>query len=89
VLEAVYTAMNDDVEEIVSLFKVFADSICLRTLKALGVKSLCVCVLAEATNQNHLALSYRLKLLKEGGLVDSRREQNFRSTISQNSGACY
>ena len=88
-LEAVYTAMNDDVEEIVSLFKVFADSICLRTLKALGVKSISVCVLAEATNQNHLALSYRLKLLKEGGLVDSRREQNFRSTISQNSGACY
>ena len=76
-LEAVYTAMNDDVEEIVSLFKVFADSICLRTLKALGVKSLCVCVLAEATNQNHLALSYRLKLLKEGGLVGLAKRTKF------------
>jgi DNA-binding transcriptional ArsR family regulator len=77
VLEAVYTAINEDVEEIVSLFMLLADSTRLRILKALEVQSLCVCFLVEATNQKHSALSYHLKLLKEGGLVDSRREQSF------------
>lgn len=35
---------------------------------------LCPC---RVQDQTHLALSYRLKLLKEGGLVDSRRERSF------------
>jgi len=77
VLEAVHTALNEDVEEVVSLFKVLADPTRLRILKALEVQSLCVCVLVEATDQKHSALSYHLKLLKEAGLVDSRRERSF------------
>ncbi len=77
VLEAVHKAMNEDVGEIVSLFKVLADPTRLRILKALEVQSLCVCVLVECTDQKHSALSYHLKLLKEGGLVDSRRERSF------------
>ncbi len=77
VLEAVHTAINEDVEEIVGLFRVLADPTRLRILRALEVQSLCVCVLVEATDQKHSALSYHLKLLKEGGLVDSRREKSF------------
>lgn len=77
VLDAVYTAMNEDMREIVSLFKVLADPTRLRILKALEVQSLCVCVLVECTDQKHSALSYHLKLLKEEGLVDSRRERSF------------
>ncbi len=77
VLDAVYTAMNEDMGEIVSLFKVLADPTRLRILKALEVQSLCVCVLVECTDQKHSALSYHLKLLKEEGLVDSRRERSF------------
>lgn len=77
VLEAVHTALNEDVEEIVGLFKVLADPTRLRILKALEVQSLCVCVLVEATDQKHSALSYHLKLLKEAGLVDSKRERSF------------
>lgn len=77
VLEAVNKALNEDVEEIVSLFKVLADQTRLRILKALEVQSLCVCVLVEATDQKHSALSYHLKLLKEAGLVDSKRERSF------------
>lgn len=77
VLEAVHTALNQDVEEVVSLFKVLADPTRLRILKALEVQSLCVCVLVEATDQKHSALSYHLKLLKEAGIVDSRRERSF------------
>lgn len=77
VLDAVYTAINEDMGEIVSLFKVLADPTRLRILKALEVQSLCVCVLVECTDQKHSALSYHLKLLKEEGLVDSRRERSF------------
>jgi len=77
VLETVHAALNEDVEEIVGLFKVLADPTRLRILKALEVQSLCVCVLVEATDQKHSALSYHLKLLKEAGLVDSRRERSF------------
>lgn len=77
VLEAVHKALNEDFEEIVSLFKVLADPTRLRILKALEIQSLCVCVLVEATDQKHSALSYHLKLLKEAGLVDSRRERSF------------
>ncbi|HET8686930.1 MAG TPA: metalloregulator ArsR/SmtB family transcription factor [Methanosarcina sp.] len=76
-LDAVHTAMNKDVGEIVSLFRVLADPTRLRILKALEVQSLCVCILVECTDQKHSALSYHLKLLKEAGLVDSRRERSF------------
>jgi ArsR family transcriptional regulator, lead/cadmium/zinc/bismuth-responsive transcriptional repressor len=77
VLDTLYKAMNEDVGEIVSLFKILADPTRLRILKALEVQSLCVCVLVECTHQKHSALSYHLKLLKEAGLVDSRRERSF------------
>jgi DNA-binding transcriptional ArsR family regulator len=77
VLDAVHAAMNEDVEEIVSLFKILSDPTRLRILKALEVQSLCVCVLVECTDQQHSALSYHLKLLKEAGLVNSRRERSF------------
>ncbi|MCQ1534300.1 winged helix-turn-helix transcriptional regulator [Methanosarcina sp. KYL-1] len=77
VLDAVHMAMNTDVGEIVSLFKVLADPTRLKILKALEVQSLCVCVLVETTDHKHSALSYHLKLLKEAGLVDSRRERSF------------
>lgn len=75
--EAVHTAMNEDVREMVSLFKVLADPTRLKIIKALEVQSLCVCVFVEHTEQQHSALSYHLKLLKEVGIVDSRRDHSF------------
>ncbi|AKB13223.1 MAG TPA: metalloregulator ArsR/SmtB family transcription factor [Methanosarcina thermophila] len=72
-----HTAISEDVEEIVSLFKVLADPPRLRILRALEVQSLCVCVLVECTDQKHSALSYHLKLLKEADQVDTRRERSF------------
>jgi DNA-binding transcriptional ArsR family regulator len=77
VLDDVHEAMNEDVGDLVSLFKVLADPTRLRILKALEVQSLCVCVLVETADQKHSALSYHLKLLKEAELVDSRRERSF------------
>jgi DNA-binding transcriptional ArsR family regulator len=70
-------AMSEDMAHISSLLKVLADPIRLRILKALEVCDLCVCVLVEITDHKYSALSYHLKLLKEAGLVESKRDGSF------------
>ncbi|WMW21952.1 metalloregulator ArsR/SmtB family transcription factor [Methanolobus mangrovi] len=73
----VHEAMKEDVNNLVSLFKVLSDPVRIRILKALHISELCVCVLVETTDYKHSALSYHLKLLKDADLVDSRRDKNF------------
>lgn len=73
----VHEAMQENVDNLVSLFKVLSDPVRVHILKALQVSELCVCVLAEITDYKHSALSYHLKLLKDEKLVDSRRDRNF------------
>lgn len=73
----VHSAMKENVDHLVSLFKVLSDPVRIRILKALQVSELCVCVLVEITDYKHSALSYHLKLLKDAYLIDSRRDKNF------------
>lgn len=73
----VHEAMKENVDNLVSLFKVLSDPVRIHILKALQVSELCVCVLVEITDYKHSALSYHLKLLKDAELVDSRRDRNF------------
>ena len=75
--EKVKKAMHEDMGPISSLFKVLSDPVRVRILKALELCDLCVCVLVEITDYKYPALSYHLKLLKEAGIVDSRRDGNF------------
>ena len=75
--EKVKKAMHEDVSPISSLFKLLSDPVRVRILKALELCDLCVCVLVEITDYKYSALSYHLKLLKEAGIVDSRRDGNF------------
>lgn len=72
-------AIYEDVGTLSSLFKVLADPVRLRILKALEVCDLCVCVLVEITDYKYPALSYHLKLLKDAGLVESRRDGSFQT----------
>ncbi len=72
-------AMHENVSIAASLFKVLADPVRLRILKALEVCDLCVCVLVEITDYKYPALSYHLKLLKDAGLVESKREGSFQT----------
>ncbi|MCL7474542.1 MAG: metalloregulator ArsR/SmtB family transcription factor [Methanosarcinales archaeon] len=74
---SVKKAMHEDVTRAASLFKVLADPVRLRILKALEICDLCVCVLVEITDYKYPALSYHLKLLKDAELVGSKREGNF------------
>jgi len=73
----VHEVMGENVDKLVSVFKVLSDPIRIRILKALQISELCVCVLVEITDYKHSALSYHLKLLKDAELVDSRRDKNF------------
>ncbi|MDK2825973.1 MAG: ArsR family transcriptional regulator, lead/cadmium/zinc/bismuth-responsive transcriptional [Methanolobus sp.] len=73
----VHAVMKENVDNLVSVFKVLSDPVRIRILKALQVTELCVCVLVEITDYKHSALSYHLKLLKDADLVDSRRDKNF------------
>ncbi len=73
----VHAAMKENVDNLVSLFKVLSDPVRIHILKALQVSELCVCILVELTDYKHSALSYHLKLLKDAELIDSRRDKNF------------
>lgn len=73
----VHAAMKENVDHLVSLFKVLSDPVRIHILKALQVSELCVCVLVELTDYKHSALSYHLKLLKDARLIDARRDRNF------------
>ncbi len=85
--EKVKKAMHEDVDPISSLFKVLSDPVRVRILKALELCDLCVCVLVEITDYKYPALSYHLKLLKDAGIVDSRREGNFQIYYLTDQGA--
>jgi len=49
----------------------------LRILRALRTKELCVCVFVALMKIKYSKLSYHLKILKEAGLVDFRKDKNF------------
>jgi len=76
-LEKVKTVLNGDVSDTVVLFKALSDPIRLRILKALRIKDLCVCVLVELLDCEYSKLSYHLKLLKEAGLIECKKEGCF------------
>jgi DNA-binding transcriptional ArsR family regulator len=76
-LEKVKRVMSEDVSDTVAVLKAVSDPIRLRILKALQIKDLCVCVLVELLNCDYSKLSYHLKLLKENGLIDFRKDGNF------------
>ncbi|NMX20945.1 ArsR family transcriptional regulator [ANME-1 cluster archaeon GoMg4] len=76
-LEKVRVVMNEDVSDTIVLFKALSDPIRVRILKALRIKDLCVCVLVELLDCEYSKLSYHLKLLKEAGLIECKKEGCF------------
>ncbi|HDM36931.1 MAG TPA: ArsR family transcriptional regulator [Candidatus Syntrophoarchaeum butanivorans] len=76
-LEKVRNLVSEDFEDLASLFKVLSDPKRLNILRALETESLCVCVFVEVLDCKYSALSYHLKLLKETGLVNFKRDGNF------------
>ncbi len=56
------------------LFAALGDPTRLRIIAALASRELCVCDLAAAIGQTESAVSHHLRILRELGLVRSRRE---------------
>jgi ArsR family transcriptional regulator, lead/cadmium/zinc/bismuth-responsive transcriptional repressor len=55
-------------------FKVFGDDTRLNILSALAAGELCVCDLAEVVDTTQSAVSHQLRILRDTGLVQYRRE---------------
>src|SRR5215212_8837756 len=61
-------------KQLVSVGKAFADPNRVRVLSALRSGELCVCELADALDLTQSTLSTHLQVLRESGLVQSRRQ---------------
>ncbi|MBO5776221.1 MAG: winged helix-turn-helix transcriptional regulator [Clostridia bacterium] len=68
-----YLPTNADLADIASFFSVFGDVTRLKILSALAVEELCVSDLASIANLNQTTLSHQLKLLRDSGIVSTRR----------------
>lgn len=63
--------------DIVALFKALADPTRLRVLKLLGRGELCVCEIAAALDLAQPRLSFHLRILKDAGIVQVRRQERW------------
>jgi ArsR family transcriptional regulator len=63
--------------DIVTIFKALADGTRLRVLKLLGRGELCVCEIAAALDMDQPRLSFHLRILKEAGIVQVRRQERW------------
>ncbi len=65
---------EDALYDLAEVFKVFGDSTRIRILYVLFEAEVCVCDLAQLLCMNQSAISHQLRILKQAGLVKSRRE---------------
>lgn len=57
-----------------NLFKLFGDETRIKILYSLFESELCVCAISELLGKSQSVISHSLKVLKDGKLVDCRRE---------------
>ena len=76
VVKAVKEKMPDEDElyDLVEIFKVFGDSTRIKILYVLFEQEMCVCDIAQLLNMTQSAISHQLKILKQSRLVKNRRE---------------
>ena len=60
--------------DLADLFKLFGDTTRMRILFSLFESEMCVCAIAELLGMTQSAISHQLKVLKDGKLVDCRRD---------------
>ncbi len=61
-------------KDLLSLFKALSDETRLRIVKLLENGELCVCHIVAAVDMSQSRISFHLKILKDAGLVQDRRE---------------
>lgn len=65
---------NENLLNLSNLFKLFADETRIKILYSLFESELCVCAISELLGKSQSVISHSLKVLKNGKLVDCRRE---------------
>lgn len=75
-VKCVLSAMPSEeaLDDISDLFKLFSDSTRIKILFVLLKSEQCVCAISEILGMTQSAISHQLRLLRQGGLVKSRRE---------------
>lgn len=63
-------------EELLKIFKALSDETRLKILKILEKGEICVCEIVSILNMDQPKVSFHLGILKEAGLVKSRKEGN-------------
>lgn len=76
-LRLVQKEIRVDTKETLKMLSAISHPTRLSILKALKISDLCVCVFVSLLKQKYSKLSYHLKLLKDAGLVDSKKNKNF------------
>ncbi len=60
---------SNDTNDLVNLYKLFADQTRLKILLALEIEELCVCDISNVLNMTKSAVSHQLKVLRENNLI--------------------
>lgn len=69
-----YLPSNQDLSDMCAFFSVFCDVTRVKMLSALSIDELCVGDLAALLALNQTTVSHQLKILRDAGLVTTRRE---------------
>jgi|AGTN01.3.fsa_nt_gi Predicted transcriptional regulators len=69
-----YLPSNAVVADICSLFELFSDVTRVRLLSALSISEMCVSDVSAVLEMNQTTVSHQLKLLRDAGMVDYRRD---------------
>ncbi len=68
---------NKTIRKIAIVHHALSDEIRLKILFFLNIQESCVCLIKELTGLSYSKLSYHLKILKETGLIRSRKLGNY------------
>jgi len=60
-----------------ALFRALGNEVRLNLLGFLAVREMCICEIVEAVEGANSTVAHHLRILTEGGLVDSRRDGKF------------
>jgi DNA-binding transcriptional ArsR family regulator len=60
-----------------AFFRALGNDVRLNLLGLLAVREMCICEIVEAVEGANSTVAHHLKILAEGGLVESRREGKF------------
>ncbi len=74
-----FEILNDRValKKQAAFFRALGNEVRLNLLGLLAVREMCICEIVEAAEGANSTVAHHLRLLTEGGLVDSRREGTY------------